>query len=156
MYNFAPENYKCPICVALKGIENQDTLISQSDFVYRDELLSAFISSFFIGNNPGHVIIVPNTHFENIFDLPENYSAKIAQVAKTISLAVKETYSADGITTLQNNGPAGGQHAFHYHFHVFPRYEGDALHENMMDKKGTTSEERKPYAEKLKVKLNSN
>ena len=153
MYNHATPEYKCPICIAINGVENEDTLIRQSDIVYKDDLVTAFISSFFIGNNPGHVIIVPNIHFENIYDLPSLHSARIAEVAQKIAITIKNTYSADGITTLQNNEPAGGQHAFHYHFHVFPRYEGDALHKNMMDKKSTTQEERKSYAEKIKSQL---
>ncbi len=153
MYNHASPDYKCPICIAINGFENEDTLIRQGDIVYKDELVTAFISSFFIGNNSGHVIIVPNTHFENIYTLPSLYSARIAEVAHKMAVAIKGAYSADGITTLQNNEPAGGQHAFHYHFHIFPRYEGDELHKNMMDKKSTTQEERKPFAEKIKSQL---
>jgi len=45
------------------------------------------------------------------------------------------------------------QLAFHYRFHIFPRYENDELHKNMFDKKLTTQEERKPYAEKLRPEL---
>ena len=48
MYNHAPIDYKCPICIALEGKENEDTLITQSDIVYADELATAFISSFFM------------------------------------------------------------------------------------------------------------
>ena len=153
MYNHAPQDYKCPICIAIKGQENGDTLIRQSDIVYKDDLVLAFISSFFIGKNSGHIIIVPNEHFENIYDLPRNYSSRIAEVAQKMTLALKKAYHADGVTTLQNNEPAGNQHAFHYHFHVFPRYENDDLHNNMLDKKFTTAEERKPYAEKVKAAL---
>jgi histidine triad (HIT) family protein len=153
MYNHAPHNYKCPICIALDGKENDDTLIRQSDIVYKDSLVTAFISSFFIGKNLGHVIIVPNKHFENIYDLPSEYSFRITEVAQKMAIAIKKSYSAEGITTVQNNEPAANQHAFHYHLHIFPRYENDELHKNMLDKKPTTLEERLPYAEKLKVEL---
>lgn len=153
MYNHAPQNYKCPICLGLQGVESEDTLIRPSDIVYSDDLVTAFISSFFIGNNPGHVIIVPNQHFENIYDLPEEYAFRIQKVARIISLALKKAYNCGGITTLQNNEPVGNQHAFHYHFHVFPRYENDELHKNMLNKKSTTAEERKHFAEKIKQAL---
>lgn len=153
MYNHTPKDYKCPICIALEGKENEDTLIRQDDIVYADKLTTAFISSFFIGNNPGHIIIVPNRHFENIYDMPSEYTSRIQEVALKMALALKKSYNAEGITTLQNNEPAGNQHAFHYHFHVFPRYENDELHKNMMDKKSTTSEERLPYAIKIKKVL---
>ncbi len=153
MYSHASQDYKCPICPAIMGIESKDTLITQSDIVYKDELVTAFINSFFIGNNPGHVIIVPNEHFENIYDLPLEYATRIHKVAQKIALAIKAGYKAEGITTLQNNEPAGNQHAFHYHLHVFPRYSNDELHKNILDKKSTTPEERLPYAEKVRKAL---
>lgn len=153
MYNHAPKDYKCPICIVLEGKENDGTLIRQSDIVYKDDLITGFISSFFIGNNLGHVILVPNKHFENIYDIPAEYTRRIQEVAQKMSFALKKAYNAEGITTLQNNEPAGNQHAFHYHFHVFPRYENDELHKNMLDKKTTTPEERLPYANKIKKAL---
>lgn len=156
MYNHAAKDYKCPICIAIQGLENSDTLIYKSDIVYKDDLITAFITSFFIGNNPGHVIIVPNKHFENIYDLPDEYAHRIHEVAKHMAFALKQAYQCEGITTLQNNEPAGGQHAFHYHFHVFPRYLNDELHKNMLDKKSTTPEERLSYANKIKDYLKTN
>jgi histidine triad (HIT) family protein len=150
MYNHAPKNYICPICLGVKGIENKDTLITRSDIVYKNEFVTAFISSFFIGNNHGHVIIVPNEHIENIYDLSNELSYKIQDAAKMIALALKETYKCDGISTAQHNEPAGDQHVFHYHFHVFPRYENDNLYGNMLNKRSTTPEERLEYAEKLR------
>lgn len=150
MYNHAPADYKCPICIGLQGIQNEHTLIAPTDFVYKDQWVSAFINSFFIGKNPGHVIVVPNQHYENIYHLPKEIGARIHEVAKKIAIALKETYLCDGITTQQNNEPAGGQHAYHYHFHVFPRYENDEFYKNILDKKTPTPEERKPYADKIK------
>ncbi len=109
-----------------------------------------FISSFFIGKNPGHVIIVPVEHFENLYDLPEETGNAVFAMAKRVALALKEVYQCDGVTVSQNNEPAGDQHAFHYHFHVFPRYTDDELYKNMLDKKLPKPEERFAYAEKLK------
>jgi histidine triad (HIT) family protein len=131
-------------------LENNDILIKQTDIVYKDDFVTAFIASYFIGNNSGHVIIVPNEHIENIFDMTQDVSSHIAQVSKTIAFAVKEAYNAGGITTLQNNGPDAGQHAFHYHLHIFPRHKDDKMYDHMMKKRETTPEERLPYAEKIK------
>ncbi len=150
MYNHAPKEYQCPICLAIKGIENSDTLIRQSDIVYKDNLVTAFVSSFFIGDNPGHILISPNEHFENIFDLPKEYGHQVFDVAQQVAIAFKKVRNADGITTLQCNESAGDQHAFHYHFHVYPRFENDNLLLQLSNKKSTTKEERLPYAEKLR------
>lgn len=60
MYNHASENYKCQICPAVNGIENEDTWIKQADIVYKDDIVTVFIGSKFVKNNSGHPIIVPN------------------------------------------------------------------------------------------------
>lgn len=153
MYHHAPQDYTCPICLSVQGVENEQTLIRQSDIVLQTDLVTAFISSFFIGNNQGHVVIVPNKHFENIYDIPTNYAHAIFDASQKVSLALKKAYRCEGTTILQNNEPAGNQHAFHYHMHVFPRYSHDNLHENMMDKKLVTPEERLSYAQKIKEAL---
>lgn len=110
-----------------------------------------FINSFWIGKNEGHVIIVPNKHFENIYDLPPDLGHQIFDIAQKISLAIKEAYQCDGITLRQNNEPAGDQHAFHYHLHVFPRYNNDNFNQEMANKSRLSNpKERLEYADKLK------
>lgn len=154
MYNHAPKGYKCPICLGTAGIENEDTLLKQADLVYKDDLVSAFINSFWIDTAEGHVIVVPNKHFENLYDLPREVGDRIFEVVKRVAVAMKKAYGCDGITTRQNNGPAGNQHAFHYHHHVFPRYEEDKFNENMIKKSRLSApEERAAYAEKIKANL---
>lgn len=150
----APDGYKCPICLAIDGVENDDTLLKQADQVYQDDLVTVYINSFWVPTCEGHVIVVPNKHFENIFDLPEEYGYRIFEVVKKMSVAIKQAYECDGITTRQNNGPAGDQHAFHYHHHIFPRYDGDEFNINLT-KKSVLSDpkERLKKAEKIKAAL---
>lgn len=151
MYHHAPENYHCPICLATQGIENDDTLLKQADLVFRDDLVSAWINSFWIGKNAGHVIIVPNEHFENLYEIPDEIGLQIFKVSKLISEAMKQTYHCDGITLRQNNEPAGDQHAFHYHLHVFPRYAHDNFNQRLAEKSRLSETiERIAYAEKLR------
>lgn len=156
MYNNAPENYKCPICIGVQGIENDDTLIRQSDIVYKDGLVTAFIGSFFFDNNPGYPIVVPNEHFENIYELPTNYFHRIADISKHLAIAVKEVRKCEGITILQNNEPASNQHAFHYHMHIMPRFNHDDLILNVTKSRISAPEERKPYADMLIQYLTDN
>ena len=71
MYNHAPENYICPFCLVAEGNikELNETIrsnLSESDIIYRDEWITAFIPHGWWDNNKGHVIIIPNKHFENI------------------------------------------------------------------------------------------
>lgn len=153
MYNHAGREYKCPICLGIQGIENKDTLIKKSDIVFRNKLVTAFIASFFIGRNLGHVIVVPNRHIENLYDLPDVVGSEVFKISKKMSLAIKKAYRCEGITILQNNEPAGDQHAFHYHLHILPRYKKDNLSKNLTNKKLASQKVRKVYAEKLKRSL---
>jgi histidine triad (HIT) family protein len=150
----APDNYECPICPGLGGSDSPKTLVKPTDFVYRDDLVSAFINSFFMGENAGHVIVVPNKHYENIYELPAEEGHRIFDIAQRVALAMKEAYSCDGITTRNNNEPAGDQHAFHFHFHVFPRYDNDGYNSVApADKRLAEPKERAGYAEKIKTAL---
>jgi histidine triad (HIT) family protein len=153
MYNHAPVNYKCPICIGLQNPGSSDTLIIKDDVVYRDELVSVIVNSFFIGNNPGHVIVVPNKHFENLYDLPDEIGYRIFEISKKMAVVLKEAYQCEGITIRQNNEPAGDQHAFHFHLHIFPRYKDDELDIHMGNKRLALPEERRKYSEKLREVL---
>lgn len=150
MYNHAPKNYQCPICLAVRGIENDDTWIKQDDIFYKDDLVIGLINSKFIKGNEGHAIIVPREHFENIYDLPRQYGTRIMEVAQAVAVAIREIRKSDGITIQQNNEPAGGQHAFHYHLHIVPRFNGDKFYEESLRARKSLPEERVAYAQALR------
>lgn len=99
------------------------------------------------------MIVVPNKHFENLYDLDSKYGHQILDISQKIAIAVKNVYSCDGITIRQNNEPASGQHAFHYHMHIFPRYDNDKFEESVSHKRESTPEERLEYINKIKEQL---
>ncbi len=90
--------------------------------------MTALISSHQYPNNPGNTIIVPNEHFENIFDLPLHYARDIHRVAQLLAMGMKQVYACDGVSTRQHNEPAGNQDVWHYHLHVTPRYPNDGFY----------------------------
>jgi histidine triad (HIT) family protein len=152
----APDDYICPICLGVQGIENQNTLMKPTDIVYRDDLVTGFINSFFVGKNAGHVIVVPNRHYESIYTLPAEEGHRIFDVAQKIALAMKGACKCDGITTRNNNELAGDQHAFHFHFHVFPRYDDDGYNAvQPSEKRLADPKEREEYAQKIEAALQS-
>ncbi len=128
MYNHAPEDYVCPFCLIVKGIEHESVHSLQNDIVYRAREVTAFVGSHQWPNNHGNIIVIPNEHFENIYDLPVHFVPKMHEVAKAIALTFKLVYSCDGVSTRQHNELAGGQDVWHYHSHVTPRYQGDQLY----------------------------
>ncbi len=151
MYNHAPSDYRCPFCSVAAGQENEFTYTVASDIVLRTSDLVGFISSHWWPRNPGHVILIPRDHYENIYDLPQKYGAELLSASRRIALAMKAAYSCDGISTRQHNEPAGMQDVWHFHQHVFPRYSGDELYARTAERFRTTPSQRLPYAEKLRA-----
>ena len=151
MYNHAPENYDCPFCLLVSGIENEHVYSVQSDIVYHNDAVTAFISSHQWKNNHGNTIIVPNEHFENIYDLPLHYAQDIHRVARMLAITMKEIYACDGISTRQHNEPAGNQDVWHYHLHVTPRYENDNYY--VSPREFMSISERAKHAEKIRTHL---
>jgi histidine triad (HIT) family protein len=127
MHNHAPLNYDCPFCLLVQKVESEHNQLRQSDIVYQDDVVTAFIALRKWPNNRGHVLVIPNRHFENIYDLPLPLASRIHEVARAVALAMKQAYGCDGILIRQQNEPAGGQRLWHYHMHVIPRYNEDGL-----------------------------
>lgn len=155
MYNHASLDYKCPICLAVDGIESEDTMMKQDDIFYRNDWVMAVINSKFVGNNPGHAIVVPLKHYENLYELPEKEANQIMKVAKEVAIAMKEVRKSDGVMIQQNNEPASGQHAFHYHMHIFPRFKDDHFGENQSNVRFANPEERKPFSSAMREYLSN-
>ncbi len=128
MYTHAPDNYHCPFCLLVQGIENPHVASVQSDIIYHNPAITAFISAGQYPNNLVSVIIVPNEHYENIYDLPVHYALDIHWLARLVALAMKAAFACDGISTRQHNEPAGNQDVWHYHLHVIPRYPDDRFY----------------------------
>jgi len=111
------------------------------------------MNSFFIRGNEGHIIIVPNVHVEHLYDLPEEIGHAVMDNAKRFAIIMKKAYACDGILLQQHNEPAGGQHAFHFHLHVIPRYTHDDFSEQAKNKIKTTPDERLAFINILKKSL---
>jgi histidine triad (HIT) family protein len=155
MLNHAPADYHCPFCSLSTGTDDERVHSKQRDIVLQNDSVLAFIASHWCQNNPGHVLVAPRAHFENIYDLPTNVGAEIFDASKRIALALKRGYGCDGVSTRQHNEPAGYQDVWHYHLHVFPRYTTDRLYPNYGNGRLTTPAERSVYADKLRRALDS-
>jgi len=93
--------------------------------IYEDDLVLAFLDI-----NPvvsGHVLVIPKKHFENIFEIDEEYLERIIVVARQISVKMKESLGVEGVNLYQANGSMAGQTVFHFHLHVLPRISGDEI-----------------------------
>ena len=118
-----PPGYACPFCAVVRGDDNEPFTV-QDDVVDRTEATTVFIASRWWKRNPGHVIVVPNEHVENMYVLPRDLAGELHETARRIALALKEAYGCDGISTRQHNEPGGNQEVWHYHLHRLPALRG--------------------------------
>ncbi|MBS3053891.1 MAG: HIT family protein [Candidatus Aenigmarchaeota archaeon] len=93
--------------------------------VYEDKDSVAFLD--INPANPGHTLVMPKKHAENIFDADDELLGRVIVAAKVISKKIKESLNADGINVIQNNGRHAGQIVNHIHFHIIPRFANDTV-----------------------------
>ena len=148
--NHAPPGYDCPFCAVVRG-EERPPWTYRDDVVWRDRATTAWLNARWWARNPGNVLVVPNRHVENLYELDRDVAGEINETTRRVALALKSAYGCDGVSTRQHNEPGGDQEVWHYHVHVFPRYAGDELYRS--PHRLTTRDERLPYATRLRAAL---
>jgi histidine triad (HIT) family protein len=73
----------------------------------------------------GHVLIIPKTHAETIWEIGTEDLTAIHLSSLKIARALKIVLKPDGIAFLQLNGKAVNQVVPHYHLHLIPRLKTD-------------------------------
>jgi len=84
----------------------------------------------FLDINPlalGHTLVVPKKHAKSIFDISEEDVKHVFEIAKKISLQMKEKINAEGINFFQASEEAAGQSVPHFHLHIIPRRKNDDI-----------------------------
>ena len=145
MYNHAPPGYECFVCNIVAGAPGDGVVITENEHAL------AIVSQRVWANGPGHALVVPREHYENLYDLEDTAALDIHRLTRTIAIAMKQAIGCDGTSTRQHNEPAGNQDLWHLHVHVFPRSEGDDLYGSWY--RDSTYEERLAFAAKLQAAL---
>jgi len=96
-----------------------------ASIVFEDDRTMAFLDIRPV--NDGHTLVIPKTHFENIYEIPDDEIAHLYKVVKKVASAVKRSVKPDGISITQHNERAALQRVFHLHVHIIPRYEGQGF-----------------------------
>ena len=114
--------------------------------LYEDDLVKVIFD--LSPASEGHVLILPKSHYDDVYSLDDDTAAHIFKVAVKIANAMKKSLNIDGLNIVQNNGEAAGQTVFHFHMHIIPRYTNDTV--NIKWVPGKISEDE---IEKLKNKI---
>ena len=108
-------------CIFCKIVRKE----APASIVYDDASVLAFLDIRPL--SPGHTLVIPKSHFVDIFGTPPKQLSQVYKVTKLIAIAVKKATRADGVSIIQQNGKAAGQDVFHIHVHVVPRFTGQKL-----------------------------
>jgi histidine triad (HIT) family protein len=93
--------------------------------VFEDEHTLAFMDLFPVAR--GHTLVIPKTHSDDLLEGDVEELSVLMRNSQRIARAMKSELGPDGIGVYQLNGAAAGQTVFHYHMHLVPRMQGDAL-----------------------------
>jgi histidine triad (HIT) family protein len=97
-----------------------------ASFVYRDELVNVFMDIQPV--NPGHLLVVPNTHYASLAELDPAVGCRLFQTGQRLAKALYASgLHCEAVNLLLADGPAAGQDVFHVHLHVLPRFKKDGF-----------------------------
>ena len=119
-----------------------------SKIIYEDEKTLAFLDIYPI--NPGHTIVIPKKHFQNIEDIAEDTLCELILSVKKIALLIHKKLGIEGYNILQNNFKAAGQVINHFHIHIIPRYKTDEKFKLKIPRNQTTDQDLTKILDKLK------
>jgi len=107
----------CPFCKILAG-ELPGTV------VYADQICTVLMDIQPI--NPGHLLVLPNEHYQDFNDLPQESGKHIFGITQKLALAVRKSgIRCEGINLFLADGKVALQEVPHFHLHIIPRFEGD-------------------------------
>ena len=144
-----PANYVCDFCELAAGRPPERL----RDVVYEDDCALAFVSRDWKENNPGHVLVIPKRHSENLYDIPISQLERVVVVTKMLAIPMRFALGCEGLTIRQNNEPVGNQDVWHYHMHVIPRYPGDNY--GRTEERTIDPDVRAAYAKRIRDALTS-
>ena len=101
----------CVFCKIIKGD-------IPSYKIYEDNFVYAFLD--INPSLPGHTLVVPKKHSENIFDIEKDDLKQVIFASKEIAQKMRDLGCA-GVNIYNNNGAVSGQIVFHFHIHIVPR-----------------------------------
>lgn len=106
----------CPFCAIAHGE-------APAEVVYEDAATLAFLDRSPLA--VGHCLLIPRAHVASLFEADDPTVTALALAARTLAIALKAAFAADGVFVAQNNGVS--QSVPHLHTHLVPRTFGDKL-----------------------------
>lgn len=81
---------------------------------------------------PGHVLVIPQTPYKRLTDVPDAEVGAMFTAAKRIGGVLERVFGGDALTVSVQDGASAGQTVDHVHIHVLPRRSGDIVPKDAM------------------------
>lgn len=117
--------------------------------VFEDKYSVAFMDIHPV--NPGHVLVVPKEHSEDIMEMLDEDVGRLFRLVRHVAKGVMKAVNAPGFNIGVNTGSEAGQVVFHTHVHVMPRFEDDG--HRQWEKKEMQDKEMARVAESIRAEL---
>jgi ATP adenylyltransferase len=119
-------------CVFCRAATEKDD--AKTRVVYRGQHCFVILNTY--PYTPGHVMIVPYEHLDELRKLRVEASNEMMLLSQRMESVLRDLYRPDGVNLGMNIGKAAGAGiAGHIHMHVLPRWVADA---NFMSVVGET------------------
>jgi len=110
----------CVFCNLVKQNDDEKALIT-----FRGERCFVVLNRY--PYTPGHVMIVPYAHLDELQKLPREAANEMMALSQRMEGVLRELYRPDGVNLGMNIGKAAGAGiAGHIHMHALPRWVADA------------------------------
>ncbi|MDP1616545.1 HIT family protein [Phenylobacterium sp.] len=94
--------------------------------VFEDDHVLSFMDVF--PQVRGHTLVIPkHSTARNLLEEDPAVLSPLILGVQRVARAVRAALSPDGVVITQFNGAVAGQTVFHPHFHILPRWEGEAV-----------------------------
>lgn len=103
----------CPFCQIAAGRLS-------AEVVYESPGALAFLDAFPAAR--GHVLVVPRIHAPTLLELDDGAVGELFRAVKEVQRKVQAALRPLGFNLGWNHGRPAGQHVFHLHVHILPRY----------------------------------
>jgi bis(5'-adenosyl)-triphosphatase len=102
---------------------DQNCIFCTKGFIEKSFCTTSHFSAFYniAPILPGHSLIIPNKHYESLFELTDDELSEMMLFARKITSVLKTVFNCDGFDWTIQDGVSAGQTVPHLHLHVIPR-----------------------------------
>jgi len=104
----------CIFCRIISGQIPAERVFESADTIAILDIMQA---------SRGHTLVIPKLHAPSLSDLPDGPTAELFRAVKAVMGKIDRALSPLAFNVGWNHGMAAGQHVFHLHVHVLPRYQ---------------------------------